>query len=412
VKRSRRRRLAIVCSHPIQYYAPLFRALAARQDLEIMVFYTWSQRRDGEAFDTGFGRSVEWDIPLLDRYPYRFVDNIARRPGTQHFWGLRNPGLIDAIRDWEAEALLVIGWSYYSHLRVMMHFRGRLPVLFRGDSTLLDPVSRWRAMRRRMLLHSIYRNVDTAVAVGTDNREYFRWCGLSNERIRFAPHAVDNDRFADLEGLHLRRAELWRGELGIGPEQVAILFAGKLQSKKDPLLLLRAFRSLDCPGAQDAHLIIAGDGELRGELERQGRAHDRIHFLPFQNQSQMPTLYRVADVFVLPSIGPGETWGLAVNEAMASARAVIASSRSGCARDLIQNDINGWVFTAASFEGLSSALQCAIALGRPGLRLAGLESSRIIAAWSIDACSAGIAAAVFSHPEPAMRRPITSGVSA
>jgi glycosyltransferase involved in cell wall biosynthesis len=81
-----------------------------------------------------------------------------------------------------------------------------------------------------------------------------------------------------------------------------------------------------------------------------------VHFLPFQNQSLMPVVYRLGNVFVLPSQGPGETWGLALNEAMATGRAIIASSKVGGARDLILPGTNGWIFESGDRGALERAL--------------------------------------------------------
>jgi glycosyltransferase involved in cell wall biosynthesis len=58
----------------------------------------------------------------------------------------------------------------------------------------------------------------------------------------------------------------------------------------------------------------------------------------------MPVVYRLGDIFVLPSIGPGETWGLAVNEAMACKRPAVVSTKCGCAPDLVTEKNTGWVF--------------------------------------------------------------------
>ena len=62
------KKIAIVTSHPIQYYAPLFRLLAKK--VELKVFYTWGKEALVK-FDPGFGKKVEWDIPLLDGYEYQ-----------------------------------------------------------------------------------------------------------------------------------------------------------------------------------------------------------------------------------------------------------------------------------------------------------------------------------------------------
>jgi len=318
-------RLAIVSTHPIQYNAPLFGALARSGTILPRVFYTWSQTARAAVTDVEFGRQIVWDIPLLEGYEYEFVENVARRPGTDHFFGLRNPSLLRAITDWKPQALLVVTWNSWSHLRAMAHFKGRIPVLFRGDSTLIDPRSRWRAALRRMALHLVYRNVDVALAVGANNHDYFRWCGLSERQIVLAPHAVDTMRFGADDDVHRARALAWRRDLSIPEDARVLLFAGKLIEKKAPELLLEAFLR----SGADGHLVFVGDGRLEAELRARAAGRSDVHFLPFQNQQAMPAVYRLGDVLVLPSRGPGETWGLAMNEALACGCLLIASDRVG-----------------------------------------------------------------------------------
>ena len=129
-------KLAIVCTHPIQYLAPVFGQLANRQELDIRVFYGWEGT--SATSDPGFGQKVVWDIPLLEGYNHEFVPNVAQRPGSHHFNGIDLPTLNKRIETWNADALLVYGWSYRAHLAALRYFKGRIPVLFRGDSTLLN----------------------------------------------------------------------------------------------------------------------------------------------------------------------------------------------------------------------------------------------------------------------------------
>jgi glycosyltransferase involved in cell wall biosynthesis len=384
------RKLAIITSHPIQYYAPVFRALAESAAVDLRVFYTWSQAAQSGQYDAGFGGTVAWDVPLLEGYAHQFVPNTAADPGPTHFNGLVNPSLIREIETWHADAVLVFGWSYRSHLRAMRHFKGRIPVLFRGDSTLLDEQSWWRTALRRVSLRWVYRHVDVALAVGANSRDYFVWCGIPASHIVMAPHSVDTVRFgADAPALEAQ-AGAQRLALGIDPSSVVFLFAGKLQHKKDPLLLLEAFRTLPL----GAHLIYAGSGELATALKERAKGLASVHFLPFQNQSAMPTVYRLGDVLVLPSRGPGETWGLALNEAMACARAVIASTRVGGARDLIAAGENGWTFAAGDRQALGEVLRTALASGRTGLLAMGEAGLARSASWSIAETARGIVDAV------------------
>lgn len=385
-----RLRLAIVSTHPIQYYAPIFQTLARSATLAPRVFYTWSQTATTAVADPGFGRPITWDIPLLEGYDHEFVLNTAARPGTEHFQGLRNPGLIAAIESWGAAAVLVFGWNAHSHLQALRHFKGRIPVFFRGDSTLLDRSRWWRAAARRVVLRWVYRHIDVAIAVGSNNGDYYRWCGVPADRIALAPHAIDTERFADPGGVHTLRATQWRHELGILAGSRVILFAGKFQPKKDPLLLLDAFTRCAQPG----HLVFVGNGELEAELRARASGRADVHFLPFQNQQAMPAIYRVGDVFALPSRGPGETWGLALNEAMAARRPVIAGSKVGGARDLITAGVNGWTFQSADLEQLTAVVAKALGSTEAALGAMGAAAELESARWSIPAAAAGIEAAV------------------
>ena len=70
----------------------------------------------------------------------------------------------------------------------------------------------------------------------------------------------------------------------------------------------------------------------------------------------MPVIYRMGNVYVLPSSGPGETWGLAINEAMACERVVIASDKCGGAKDLVVEEKGGFIFKADSIDSLTGTL--------------------------------------------------------
>src|SRR5437868_3055335 len=93
-------RLAIVVSHPIQYYTPLYRRLAAHPKIELKVFFTW-HAAEGAQRDHGFQRHLRWDVPLTEGYDYELVPNTSADPGTQHFWGLRNPELNRSVSQWK-----------------------------------------------------------------------------------------------------------------------------------------------------------------------------------------------------------------------------------------------------------------------------------------------------------------------
>jgi glycosyltransferase involved in cell wall biosynthesis len=396
----RPRRLAIVATHPIQYYAPLFRRLAERGELDIHVFYGWAGLTE-TSWDHGFARDVKWDVPLLTGYPFTIVPNVSRKPGTHHWRGIASHELVPAVERWQPDAVLVIGWAFQSHLTAMRAFHGRIPVLFRGDSTLLGETRGLKKWLRRRWLTSVYRNVDLALYVGTHNRRYFRAHGLRDDQLAWVPHAVDNARFADRNGAFAREAAAWQVQIGIPAEAPTALFVGKLENKKAPDLLLSSF--LRHVG-KHAHLVFVGSGPLEVELRRAASGRSNVHFLGFQNQSRMPVAYRMGHVCVLPSRGETETWGLAVNEAMACGLPVMVSDRVGCGPDLVQPEKTGIIFPSEDGDALGRGLQRL--LGDAQLRGAmGAAGRDLIESWSIDTAAERTESAVasfFSRREAAL----------
>ena len=350
------KKLAIISSHPIQYNAPLFRLLAESGDLHPRVFYTWEQAGKGTKFDPGFGKNIEWDIPLLEGYEFEFVPNTAEDPGTHHFKGMINPDLNKRIEAWQPDLLLVYGWSWHSHLSAMRHFHGRIPVLFRGDSTLLNEKPGLRKIVRRIFLTWVYRHVDYALFVGVNNKEYFLKHGLKPRQLIHAPHAVDNRRFAASDAERRAEAAAWKRSLGITPGELVVLFAGKLEPYKDPAFIVGLAEKWK---GLPVKVILVGNGQLENELKQRAKNNSRILFLDFQNQSRMPVVYRLADLFILSShsqnSGSGmsttsETWGLGANEAMACGCGLMLCSGAGGAADLVKEGENGIIFPAGDDE--------------------------------------------------------------
>lgn len=350
------KKLAIVLTHPIQYYAPWFRLISERQNCQLKVFYTWSQSKDAVK-DRKFGKEIKWDIPLLEGYEFEFIENVSKKPGSHHFFGIDCPSLIPRLSEYKPDAILFFGWNFKSHLLAMRHFKGRVKVWFRGDSTLLDETGGFKTKLRRLVLQKVYTYIDKAFYVGKANKAYFIAHGVAESQLVRAPHAIDNDRFKDGDDKKYReKAEVWRKELGFESKDIVVLFAGKFEDKKQPDTLISSLIEVNKIRSNSIKLLLVGNGPMEKSLQDMTFDNQHIIFLPFQNQTQMPIVYRLGDVLCLPSKGPGETWGLAVNEAMACGRPVIVSSKVGCADDLVKDTDNGYVFEFNKIQELTHIL--------------------------------------------------------
>ena len=349
------RRLAIVVTHPIQYYAPVFKLMTDRTRIVLKVFYTRGEDQ-GSRYDPGFKREIAWDIPLLEGYDHTFVRNTSKSPGSSNFKGIINPTLVQEVLDWKPDAVLVYGWSYYSHLQLMRKLKGKIPILFRGDSHLLYPLPWWKQWLKKMVLTWVYRHVDLAFYVGTQNKQYYQAFGLKDQRLVFAPHAIDNERFFDSSTKNYsQQAANWRERLGFSAEDLVVLYAGKFEPQKNPQLLLEAIQIYNTKNTKPLKLLFVGNGILEGTLKEAAQKNDEVVFLNFQNQSQMPIIYRLGDILCLPS--KSETWGLVINEALACNIPVIVSSQVGCATDLVLTGQTGRIFEANNLDQLLATIE-------------------------------------------------------
>lgn len=381
-------KLAVVATHPIQYNAPWFRHLS--RELELRVFYLWDFGVTSQV-DRGFGEAIKWDVPLLSGYEHEFVPNTSRQPGTHRFRGLKNPDLKRRVSAYDPSAVLLMGYNYESFYRFLLGWgRGRAPLLFRGDSHRIVQRGGLNELARRRFIGRVFKRFRAFLYVGSANQSYFEYHGVPSRKLFFAPHAVDNEYFNSSRPRAESAALTWRRELGIPEEHAVAVFAGKFEAKKRPLDLLEAFVRAR---PERATLLFVGAGHLEEELRSRAAGHENIRFAPFQNQSLMPRTYAAADVLVLPSFGPGETWGLAVNEAMCLGRPVVVSDHVGCAQDLVAPWKNGLVFPAGDVDALAGCLNEALG-DRARLREWGEESRNIVSRYSYRQTTEGLKAAL------------------
>ena len=392
------RRLAVVLSHPNQYYSPWFRSLARHTPLTVRVFYLWDAGVAPQP-DPEFGKTFQWDVDLLGGYENEFAPNTARAPGSARFNGLRNPTLPARLAAWRPDAILLFGYAYRPHLRVILWARlHRVPLIFRGDSHLLGRGQ--LPFFPRAALRLLYAQFAAFLPVGTANRDYFLHLGVPARKLFSAPHAVDHTLFDPSRPDHRAAAEKLRRELQLSPDTRVILFAGKFVPAKQPVELLRAFLAL---APTRAALVFVGDGPEKPallELARNAPAGS-VHFLPFANQSEMPARYLLADVLALPSRGHYETWGLAVNEAMHLGVPALVSDRVGCQRDLVTEGETGWVFPAGAPAALRLTLATALAAVTDPARRERLRENvaRRIARFTYAHTTAGLTAALDALPD-------------
>jgi glycosyltransferase involved in cell wall biosynthesis len=383
--------LAAIQTHPIQYHAPVYRALQERWGVPVTAVYgsdfSVAGYRDGE-----FKTTFSWDTDLLSGYSSVFLSRSANG-GAQRFEDVKTAGLSAALADIKPSAVLIGGYSPHFHRAAFFQaWRAGLPILFRAETTDIETGSPLRQRVRGAALRTMYSRATRLLYIGARSKRHYEQLGCDAAQLAFSPYCVDTSPFETEESARTEMRERLRQTLGIGRDHLVVLFSGKLIPKKRPDLLLAAVRALAEKSANRLAVVFLGDGELRSalEAERRNLTGVAVLFVGFQNQRLLSPYYHAADLLVLPS-QYSETWGLVVNEALAHGLPCVVSTAVGCAEDLVRPGHTGEIFPVGSVSGLSAALERASALaGRLDIR----ECCRAqVAGYSVDRAACGIAQA-------------------
>lgn len=326
-------RLAILTSHPIQYQTPLFKKISEHPDIRLTVYFREKKGALAPYYDKEFGENVRWEIPLLEGYSFKFLSGPL--------------SLARELRASSYDVVMLYGWNSWQSLFAFLLCRIRkIKIFMYGENPLCEERKKQNIVQtiKRTALHFLFRGVSAFLYIGEENKRFYIWLGVPEQKLFYMPYAVDNERWGNEENTKHKDPE----------HKPVILFVGKLVSRKRPLDLIRAFAPLDGEG----ELVMIGEGVLRKELEVYVRDHDikNAQLAGFVNQNTLSEYYGKADIFVLPS-GAGETWGLVVNEAMNFSLPIIVSDRVGCAADLVKHGENGFVYPVGDIDKLHEHLE-------------------------------------------------------
>lgn len=393
----------LVCTHPTQYGSPMWRLMARRADLEILVAYCSLEGAEAHV-DPDFGVQVAWDIPLLDNYPWVKLRNISFRPLVGKFLGLINPGIWRLIRTSKFDAVVMFT-GYICATFWMATAAAKLsgiPILFGTDAHNLSPrdALSWKARIKKHLWPRLFRLADIVIAPSSGTVALMRSLRIPGDRVMLMPYVVHNEWWLE-QAARVDRAAV-RHSWNIPADASVVLFCAKLQPWKRPQDLLRAFASANVPGS---YLVYAGDGPMRSDLEAQAKTlgiSAQTRFLGFVNQSGLPPVYCASDLLVLPS--EYEPFGVVVNEMMLCGHGAIVSDSVGAKFDLIKQDETGLVYACGNIDALAKLLRAT--LSHPEvLRRYGEASKRRIAEWSpgayVDSVALGIEKAIDLRKSPA-----------
>jgi glycosyltransferase involved in cell wall biosynthesis len=391
--------LAVIETHPIQYHAPVYRAIQEQFGIPVTVIYGSDFSVAGYR-DPEFGTAFAWDTDLLAGYAPIFLSRIAAN-GARSADCVSARGLSHTLQRVAPAAVLLVGYSPRFHQQAFWSaWRAGYPLLFRGETT---DHARTRGLLKQLvrdrLLAWLYRQCARLLYVGERSLAHYQRLGCAEHQLIFSPYCVDTSAFQSNESDRKYLRTMMHQKLGLSDQDLVILFSGKLIPRKMPDLILRAAKRLPQEIRERTAILFLGAGSMRESLTALAQAKPAIatRFLGFQNQRALSPYYHAADLLVLPS-QTDETWGLVVNEALHHGVPCVVSSKVGCASDLIKPGITGMIFAGDAEQGLTVAIQ-------ESLRIVGSIETRQycrrqVARYTTERAAEGIAQAYWSVVNP------------
>lgn len=339
--------MAIVVSHPIQHFCPVYRCIAADSRLDLLVIF--AEAGAAPRFDSGFGRVIKWQDDLLEGFQYTLISAKESE---------RANAVLLELNKFKPDAVYVHGYAL-SYLRKTIRWanKSKIPVLMTTDSELRHPRPLHVRLAKRLMLPRILRRVDMFLTVGDENERYFQHYGIGSDRFHRVPFSIDSAYYDKVLANRPAVRQNLRERLGLTEDTVAILTVGKMIERKEHASLIRAFaqatRSLNRP----AVLLVAGDGPLRPQLEELAKPlGTSVRLLGFIGVDQLPEYYSAADIYVHPS--SHDPHPLAISEALYCSLPVVVSDRIGSVgpTDDVQVGVNGWEYPNGDEASLSGIL--------------------------------------------------------
>ncbi|MEH2119036.1 glycosyltransferase family 4 protein [Nostoc sp.] len=351
-------KLAILLTHPVQYFAPVFRELAQQPNLQLKVFFGCNHGvilRE----DPNFGVVFQWDCQPTAGFEHEFLSHNY----LEDLKGLRGIRLaakaFTAINRYQPDAVLIFAYSptFITVSTLLLCLAGH-KLMLRADTTD-EALSRSyiKDKIRQLFLSFYYRQFTHFFPIGTDSINHYLRMGVDKSRMTLAHYAIDTEFFQKQVDFWLPQRETLRANAGIGEQDHVLIYCGKMFPPKNPLIIPDALENLSSVEKEKIWFVAVGDGELREEFERRIKVQlgERAIFVGFKNQSELGRYYAIADTLILPSQS-GETWGLVVNEGLHFGLRVIVSNKVGCAKELITDIKFGRIFSSSNFLELAKII--------------------------------------------------------
>ena len=340
----KKKKIAIVTTHPIQYQSPLFKEASLLNKFKTDVYFASKHGYQSKYIDKDFKKKFNWNINLLSGYNYFFSIKNDRNINS-FFLSFKN--LNNTLFKTKYDAILLFGWNNILYLKAFFLAKlHKIPIILRVETNSSQKINYFKKIIKYFVLNIFFKYINYFLYIGSLNKKFYLNLGVNNKRLYPAPYSVDNNFFLNKEKINISINKKFKKK--------TILFVGKLIERKNVeefLNLAKLFKN-----DHRFNFLVVGDGH-QNKLCNEfiiNKKLPNVKIVGFKNQQELKVIYQKSFLLIVPS--KYETWGLVINEAMASGLPVICSKNCSSSRDLIINGKTGYVYNLGDIKFLKKII--------------------------------------------------------
>jgi glycosyltransferase involved in cell wall biosynthesis len=345
-----KKKLAIVLSHPIQHFCPLYGNWAKSDLWEICVFFG-SMAGAKPYYDPNFKKMVTWEGLGLDQFPHVFLNGEKEVPTDIK---IDAPNLEFELEKFMPNAVLTYGYNQKIQRKTKnWAVKNNVAVLFFSDGELRHTRPIWKEWLKQLVVRSYFKKIDWVLVTGNANEEYYRNFGVPASKFLRSSYPIDKNSYEKAFQNRENLRKTTRARLGIAEDELMVIVVGKLVERKRQIDLIQAVGYIS---SLKVVAVLIGTGEL--EVEWQEKAakipNNRVIFTGFTEAHLLPELYAAADLYTHNS--SMEPHSVAVSEAIFMGCPVVISHHCGSygIDDDVQVGLNGFVYDCGNIEQLAN----------------------------------------------------------
>ncbi|SNS27543.1 Glycosyltransferase involved in cell wall bisynthesis [Noviherbaspirillum humi] len=307
-------RIAIVTNVPPPYRIPVFQRIGEMPEITFQAIFC--SRREPNRL---------WDLPPL-RFDHVFLRERFSTVDGRYIHN--NPDVLAALRRFRPDVVITDGFNP-THLYAFGYaWLQGLPHVAMTDGT--DVSEQGLSRIHKLVRRFIYARTRAFVPASAGGERHYASYGVPAAQCFRSCLCIDNAAF----------------DPGAAPEakRYDLMFSGRIEEVKNPGFALDVAIAAARRLGRKVSLLFAGAGSMEAGLKQKAERHAdsvEVAFHGFATQSELPSLYRSARLFLFPT--RWDPWGVVANEACAAGLPVLVSPQAGVVGELVRDGENGRV---------------------------------------------------------------------